>query len=277
MNGQQQIGDCDKLIDAFITIGNKMAGTNILPSEEYLYNVEGLGKKILNHTITSRVLLEGYQLKNYEPQIDFCSIAVLTRASLETYLALHHIFIAPQNEDEKIFKLKSWYLGGLDRVKFKPAFKGILQKWEKENQHAETLRAEIVSTQYYQQLSPKSQERVLKGEWKLEGWSQLARAANFNEKYFRKIYSYLCRYAHSNRQSIIQIQQMPGLDKQREMALAFIGMAMVVLAKYAFDYIEIMPELKKKTDFSSNEYKIILQYKNIAELLNDDTLRNSKA
>jgi|CXWL01.1.fsa_nt_gi hypothetical protein len=272
MTEQKQIVDFDKLIESFITIGNKMTGEQILSNDQYLYNAEGLGKKILHHTITTRILLDGYQYKIYERHIDFASIAVLARAALETYLTLHHVFISPKNEDEKKFKLHSWYLGGLDRIKFKPAFEENQEKWNKESQLAEELKLKISATQYYQSLAPNNQERVLKGEWKLDGWNQLAAAANFNKNYFRKIYSFLCRYAHSNRQSVIQIQQEGGLEKQGQMAIAFIGITMVVLAKYAFDYIEIMPNLKEKIDLSSEEYKNILLYKVIAESLNDELL-----
>jgi hypothetical protein len=110
-------------------------------------------------------------------------------------------------------------------------------------------------------------KKVLKGDWKYGGWDSLAVSAGLDEKYFRQIYSWLCAYAHSSRWSVVQIQQMSGLDKQREMGSAFISILMITLGKYGFDYIEIMPRLKEKVDISSKEYQKILEYKTIAELL----------
>jgi hypothetical protein len=270
MDNISQMEDFDSLIKAFINIGNRIEHEKITKSNESLYNAEGLGKKILHHIITSRFLINGYQLNGFYPQVDFASIAVLTRAALETYLTLNYLFVTPKDSDEKEFKLQVWYLGGLDRIKFERAFADNMKKWEEECQQAERLRSKIEATNFYKKLHLINQEKVLKGDWKFGGWSQLATAAGFDEKYFRQIYSWLCAYAHSNRWSIIQIQQMSSLNEQQEMGAAFISILMITLGKYGHDYIEIMPGLKDKVDRNSKEYQIISEYKTIAETLKCD-------
>jgi hypothetical protein len=105
---------------------------------------------------------------------------------------------------------------------------------------------------------------------KLGGWFELAKRAGFNEGYFRKQYMFLSSYSHSNRLSVIQIQQVKTLAEQTEMANAFVGIAMVLLAKYSYDYVQIIPPLKNKVDLASDKYRIIRIYKNIGELLSND-------
>lgn len=267
MEQNEHIEDFDKLIHAFIRIGNGMTGVVISKEGESLYNAEGLGKKILHHVVTSRVLLNGYQLEPYYPQIDFASIAILTRAALETYLTLNYLFIAPMNEDEKEFRLQAWYLGGLDRIKFEPAFVDSKEKYEHEIKLAAKIKQKIEATNFYKRLKPDSQKRILRGEWRYLGWPQIAQASGLDEKYFRQIYSWLCAYAHSNRWSIIQIQQSQKLNDQRKMAESFILILMIILGKYGYDYVNIMPHLKNKVDINSEDFKILLEYKIIAESL----------
>jgi hypothetical protein len=136
MDNISQAEDFDQLIRSFINIGNRMEHEEMTKSNESFYNAEGLGKKILHHIITSRFLINGYQLNEFYPQVDFASIAVFTRAALETYLTFNYLFVAPKNVDEKEFKLQAWYLGGLDRIKFEPAFVDNIRKFKDEFQQA---------------------------------------------------------------------------------------------------------------------------------------------
>jgi len=270
MRNEDHVIDFDTLIDIFIEIGSHLQGEKIDPEFTYLYNAEGLGKKILNHALTVRTLFNGYTYKSFEPQIDFSSMAILTRAALETYLTLNYLFVAPKDRDELEFKLNSWYLGGLDRIKYKPAFADNLQKWQEEMLQAEELKKKIQASCFFAGLKPNRQKDVLSGDWKLGGWFELAKSAGFNEGYFRKQYMFLSSYSHSNRLSVIQIQQTKKFSEQTEMANAFIGILMVLLAKHSYDYVHIIPPLKNKVDLTSEKYQIIRIYKNIGERLSNE-------
>jgi hypothetical protein len=212
----------------------------------------------------------GYQFEDHEPTIDFASISILARSVLETYLTLHYLFVSPVDEDERQFKLHAWYLGGLDRIKYKPAFSDNLKKYEEEMTRAMELREAIKQTGYFQRLNEQGKKGVLKGNWRIGAWVDLAKKAGFDEGYFRKQYLFLSAYVHSNNLSVFQIQQIKDLDVKRQMAESFFIVPMLVLGKYAYDYVELMPGLKVKIDFNSQKYKVLLQYKNIAENLRND-------
>lgn len=267
MNDTQQIKEFDALLNSFIDIGNQLGGVKILPGQEVLYDAEGLGKKILNHITTARFLFEGYKFKNFQPVIDFSSIIVLTRAAFENYLTFHYLFVAPNNEEEKRFRFLAWVIGGLDRTKYKPAFEEDIKKWEEEVQMIEEMRKKIEDNAFFKGLHVNNQKQVLNGKWRLPGWFELATDAGFNETFFRQQYMFLCAYAHSNRQSVLQIQQLRTLNDQREMVQGSIGILTVILAKYTYDYVQIMPTLKEKVNLNAPEYMLIRDYKQIGELL----------
>jgi hypothetical protein len=121
--------------------------------------------------------------------------------------------------------------------------------------------------QFFKNLSDKRKKNVLKGEWLLCEWHKLATNAGFSESFFRKQYMYLCSFAHSNRLSVIQIQQSKTEGEQRQNALSFIGVITVVLAKFTYDYVKIMLSVNEKINLDTEEYKLILQFKEIAGLL----------
>jgi hypothetical protein len=263
------IQDFDSLIDAFVDIGSQLAGVQIDPSTQFLYNAEGLGKKLINHIVTTRILWEGYKLGTYEGTVDFGSMAILARAALETYLTFNYLFVSPADDDEKLFKLNAWYLGGLDRIKYKPAYEENQAKYQEEVNYAALLKDTIRKTRYFVDLKDSIKRQVLKGIWKIGGWPDLAKEAGFDENYFRKQYMFLSTYGHSNHLSVIQTQQIIDIEDKRQMADAFISVPMVVLGKFAYDYVQIIPTLKGQIDFNFGKYRILYRYKEIGEMLNN--------
>ncbi len=262
--------DFDLLIKTSMEIGNKLAGQKIPEGINYIHYAEGLGQKTINHILTARYLMDGYHLglgnNLYEGKIDFSSIAILTRAALETYLTFNHIFIAPENEDEKRFRYTLWDIGGyLDRQDFEPTNDEFIALKESERLAIERLRKELKEKNIFKELSPKNQKQALNGQWKLDKyWGDLAVGACFKKEFFRQQYKFLCGYAHSSRLSIIQIQQNKTIEGQREMAKASMGVLMVVLAKYIYDYIHLLPQLEEVKN-NIEKYPIIKVWKAIGE------------
>lgn len=265
MDDTEIIKDFDELLHYFISIGNKLERGRIPEGKELLYNAEGLGQKIVHHTITIRVLYNGYQLNGFVPTVDFASIGVLTRSVFETYLVFHYLFVEEVNADEKEFRVQSWYLGGLDRIKYKPAFEGNLPQLEKENQEAEELKVKIKATAKFQNLDERSQKKILKGKWQYKQWHEMATSAGFSENFFRQLYMYMSSYAHANRLSVIQIQQMKTIEEQKDVAAGFVGIILTVISKYIYDYVQIMPGLSEKVNLDSPEYGLVKMYKAIGE------------
>lgn len=52
------------------------------------------------------------------------------------------------------------------------------------------------------------------------------------------------------------------------MSLGCVGTLMVVIAKHVYDYIELLPELKKLVNINSPEFQLIYLWKQIGKNLN---------
>lgn len=105
----------------------------------------------------------------------------------------------------------------------------------------------------------------MNGKWQSKQWNQMATSAGFSLSFFRQNYMFLSSYAHSNRLSVIQIQQIKKKEEQQKIACAFIGIILPVIAKYAYDYLQVMPDLNTKIDLSLPEFSVIRTYKYIGE------------
>src|SRR5580692_9167713 len=107
-----------QLLATTITIGNKLTGKPIqkLSESEYVKLSEGLGKKIVYHSLSAKKLFEGYQLIMNDftspLNVDFSSIFILTRAALEAYLTFHYIYISPGDRSEHEFRALCWDYAG---------------------------------------------------------------------------------------------------------------------------------------------------------------------
>lgn len=264
--------DLDVLLNAAIEIGNRLVGQKKPVHQESVYYAEGLGQKIISHTISVRHLYHGQQLlvggNLYPVQIDFASIAILVRASLETYLTLNHVFISAKTPEEAKFRFLCWHLAGfLDRAGFEPKSQAQIDLKASERQSITAITTEIQASPYFGLLSKKQQADVLRGSWRIDSsWGKLAVNAGFDVGFFKQQYGFLCGYAHSSRLSVIQIQQSRDLAQQQEMADASVGVAMVVLAKFMFDYIQLIPALKAiQNELSA--FAMISAWKTIGENL----------
>lgn len=265
--------DFDELIVAFIHTGNKLHDiSNVLQTKNLSY-AEGLGKKILHHTLSVKYLTGGYALtakgNNYEPQVDFSSVCILARAALETYLTFNHIYVQPKDVEEHQLRFAAWdYAGYMQRQKFTTRTPETAARQQQELGLSQTLWAEIEQNSTFKILGPKQQRELQKGNWRINhSWSTLAVNAGFNKSFFDDQYKFLCGHAHASRLSIIQIQQVADISGQKEMAMASASMLMTVLAKYLYDYIRLIPELDARVDKRSRDYYLIDVWRRVGEKL----------
>lgn len=115
--------------------------------------------------MTARYLLNGYQLgienNLFEPKVDFGSIIILTRAALETYLALNYIFIAENNHSLQDFRYLCWDLAGyLERANMPAKVDHHKQLKEDEAKQIELIRNKLLINGIFQSLGPKVQKRL---------------------------------------------------------------------------------------------------------------------
>lgn len=262
--------DFQILINAALDIGNSLDGKSISKGNPNIYFAEGIGQKIISHAISAHYLSHGYQVANdkhlYAEQIDFSSISVLVRAAFESYLTFNYVFISAKNEDELAFRFRCWNLGGfLDRADFIPTEEKHIKLKEYEKSQIDLIKSELYHSKTFENLKSQDKKAALNGRWRLSNsWSDLAVSAGFNKKFFDDQYSFLCSHSHSSRLSIIQIQQTKDLINQNKMTNASIGILMVIIAKYLYDYIHLIPELNHFKN-EKEKYHIIAVWKAIGE------------
>lgn len=262
--------DFEILLRGAIEIGNSMHGKPNTASLKNLIYAEGLGQKLVHHCLAANHLYGGFQLvtdkHSFQPQVDFASIAILTRAALETYLTLNYLFVSSHDEDDFNFRFLAWDLAGyLERQEHIAKSAEHETKQQQEKIAIEVVKSKIQETSTFLNLNSKQKKRLLNGQWRLDySWGDLAVEAGFNKSFFNQQYKFLCAYAHSSRLSIIQIQQTKDLNEQREMATASISVLMVVIAKFMYDYINLIPEVKTFAE-DSEYYPVIMMWKTIGE------------
>ena len=262
--------DLHILIGAAIEIGGYLQGIKYKEEGKQLIYAEGLGKKIIHHAVTANYLFRSYQLqiedRVYEPQVDFASIAILVRAAWETYLMMNHIFISTKNADELELRFLCWHLGGyLERADAVPKNEENIKLQEAERKAIVDITRDIQELPIFNKLTKKEKTAALKGDCKLgKYWVELATNAGFKEDFFRLHYKFLCAYAHSSRLSVIQIQQTKDIVGQIQMAKSSLSILMPVLAKFMFEYIDLIPDLTVIAKENKN-YQTIVLYKLVAE------------
>lgn len=262
--------DFELLIKAAIEIGNSLDGRKTSIDKPHIYYVEGLGQKILSHILSANYLSKGYKLTmadlSFEPQIDFSSITILARAALESYLTFNYIFASTKDDDELSFRFNCWHLGGfIDRSEFVPKTEKHTKLKEYEAEQVIKIQNLLREIPLFNRLNSGDKAAALKGKWKLsKSWSKLAVNARFGQKFFEDQYSFLCSHAHASRLSTMQVQQTKELTDQAKMAKSTIGILMIILAKFMFDYIHLIPELNHFVN-DRERYPIILTWKTIGE------------
>jgi hypothetical protein len=264
------VEDFDQLIKLTIETGNKLQLQPILAGDSYVY-IEGLGQKIIQHVLSAKFIMDGYQLNIgdsvYEKTTDFGTVMVITRAVLEAYLTFHFLFVEPIDEHKRRFRFLCWHISGfLDRADHEPEFDEHIQLKMEEEKLLAGYRTELISNLYFLGITPEAQKKALNGEWKIfDSWTKLAVNAGFQETFFKQQYRILCSYSHSGRFSIMQIYQCKTSELQNHMVKASRSVLILILAKFIYDYIELWPILHETRN--EKDYNIITFWKNIAETI----------
>lgn len=246
-----------QLLGLYFRVVDSKRGDKLSDDEKWLYDAGTLSVKLFNHLGTILYLSNGTKLPSIEKLqyhfVDHSSISVLTRAAFESYLCFYFIFIDKQCDlSEKKFRHLIWKLGGLnDRQKFKVVSKENLSKLESEKALIDELLSELETTQAFLALSPKLQNKVKQGEWRIDkSWSDLAKIAGFDKGIFRNAYSYLCSYAHTGGLSGLQIGQAINPKDQKGLSVLSIQFGLIIMSHFLFSYTNLFPETK--TVFTKN-------------------------
>lgn len=188
---------------------------------ERLLDAWGLGVKYWFHAATVQHLADGTNAT--EPAgkfFDFASVTVIARATLETFLVFHHLFVDPlgsvTNED---FRHGGWVLADLlARQQFPASSSHQRELLGRERQRIEALKLSLTANPVFQSLSSRQQRALLnrgKWRWKREPtgrftearWRDLALAAGLSHDYAVTFQSFGSSYVHAGSLSAAQIRE----------------------------------------------------------------------
>lgn len=264
--------DLDLLINFYSEIHKAIEGKYIDGPKRIEYT-ESIARKTFLHICSAYSLSKGtnIQLKNKSEIkiVDSSSIAVLVRASIESYLTFNHIFISPTSESESKYRFDCWDLAGFIERKDAQATteRTILRKKEEAKLIEAKLRI-IRKSPHFLEISENQKKQIEKGKWKINfNWNQLAVNAGFEENYFKDFYSYLCSYAHTGRLSSLQTMQATEYKQQKDNAENFLIHSIIILSKYIYDYVNLIPQLKSAFENNIKGKNTVLKWKEIGEQL----------
>lgn len=84
---------------------------------------------------------------------------------------------------------------------------------------------------------------LLKGEWRLQSWTCIGMEYGISENYAKHFYHYLCGYAHSGGNSVMQVGQAQNIEIQKELMNMSFSIILISMAMYA----EVLLKLVKET------------------------------
>ncbi len=263
MNNKEQ--DLIKLLNIFMGVVEANKGTPA-QNDSRMIDAEGLAKKFFSHTISILYIYRGVNISDLPlPIISFPdppSVNVLVRAAFETFLVFYYIFIDSIDTDEINLRYQSWELSGLYQRQGFPATQDEnIEKLEEEKILIEKLEQKIKANSHFHSFSRKRREKyfdnIKKTNWRLKGWSEIARSAGLSELNSRIMYSYLCEHSHSGNISATQVSQSQEFAIRRELMEAALGHLVICLANMIKYYCQYFPKSLKFYQENFNEPNVV--------------------
>lgn len=237
------------LLDLTYDVAQALKGKK--PADPRLLDCEQLAIKLFMHSASIYWLSQGTRapvptaLPSGTDFCDFPSVAVLTRAVLETYLNLFEVFFEPITDDEREFRYQIWLLSGFAvREMHVPTDPSLAQRVARSQSDIQDIRSKLSATPRFQRSSEKTQRRLLKGKRPPRKWTVVAEAAGFGEKTIRMMYAYYSGYVHADGLSGAQIVSAPTQEEQLGFIDLHMQTTMMVLSKMIIDYSKKFPESK---------------------------------
>lgn len=250
--------DYAKLLELYARVVEATKGLPIPPDQGWRTYPGLLSVKLFMHLASIFYLTSGTKIPGLAGiDIDFIdhpSIKVITRAAVETYLALHYLFVSPDSPQEREFRYKIWELSGLwERQRFMVTAPQNKMKLAREKVQVDRLKTKIETHPLYQKLDKEERRKALRGEWKLKRqWVDLAKLAGFNETHFNLLYRYLCSSAHTDSLSAIQIEAASDKQVQYDLAVTCLKVGLLLMSELVFAFTKLFPETSATLDSHPN-------------------------
>jgi hypothetical protein len=216
-----------------------------------LKDAEHLATKFLVHGASTLYLSRGTHVHDFPSLrlgfIDSASIDVVARSAFETFLVFHHLFIAQAEEEERHCRYLSWKVAGLaEKQHFTAATQEHQDRQVASQRELHELHVKLNSNTFYQlQVRDEQKEKVMKGEWKLKSWREIAQGAGLTRVLCLDMYRYLCEYAHSGFISASEIEQALHKSEQPHLIEAAMITVSIATANLIHGYCELFPTAKQ--------------------------------
>ena len=232
--------DCPKLLDLLgrVLDANKGAATD---REWY---AEGLANKFFDHAFFALYLSQSPNTLDFPSRViklsGVASIDVLTRATFEAFLTFHYVFYTPKTVEDQNYRYWAYRLAGhMERQNMPEYTDRHKQKLLDDKKAIEDFRNKLNSNPIFERLPQKQRNKVLKGNWKLSSWGDIAKEAKLSGMLASDMYSHLCGYAHSSSLSVLQIKQAYKKHEEELLIEPSIIVVSIVAANMILEYCEL--------------------------------------
>lgn len=242
MDERQQ---CTVLLDLLVRVIDANKGT----ATDREWYAEGLVNKFFDHAFFALYLSQAPNTLDFPSGATrisgVASIDVLTRAAFEAFLTFHYVFYVPDTEEDKNYRFCAYVLAGLkDRQDF-PAVtdeqQAMLVKYkEKIAELSNILRSNAA----FRDLDTGDKKKVLKGNWRLKSWREIAEDANLSTILASDMYRHLCGFAHSSSTSVVQIKQAYEKHEENLLIEPSIIVINILAANVIREYCEVFVQPK---------------------------------
>jgi len=237
--------DCLKLLDLLGRVLEANKGT----ATDREWHAEGLANKFFDHAFFVLYLSEGSNTLDFPSRpikiSGLASIDVLTRATFEAFLTFHYVFYIPKTEEDGNYRYWAYILAGLkDRQNFPAVTDKQKKVFVNEKEAIEELSDKLRSNAKFQDLNDKQRKKVLKGDWRLKFWREIAEDADLSKILASDMYSHLCGFAHSSSLSVLQIKQAYKKHDEKSLIEPSIIVVNILAANMIREYCELFTQSK---------------------------------
>ena len=241
-----------KLLDllAQVNDANEDFSSSDISDGERLWYANIAANKFISYALTILHLLDNTNVQvlpsfPHPIKIIFgvsASIDVLTRATMEAFLVFHCVFFAPTKADEKKFRYWSYKAAGI--AEWQNLLESISeheQEKAEEKKELNELRERLKSNTVFQSLTNNQKKRILKGEWRLLSWREIAIDAGFSKMLASPIYRYLSGSAHSSSLSNLRMAQVLINKEPEKLVQNSINTMTILIANMIREYCALFP------------------------------------
>ncbi len=223
--------------------------------DDRVLDAEGLALKCFFHAASMFAMSRGTVVQEIGANFfDPASVNVLGRATVESFLVFHHLFVSPDSEAERDLRYQSWLLADLlERQEFPDPSPNGRRLLQEERSQIEDVQSKIRANPRFAELTCKQQRRLLEEkDWRRGmSWTKIARTAGLSDVNARIFYRYLCSYAHAGSLSVRQLREAKSAEAQRSLLPATMKAVMIALANLIGSYCLVFPRSHAALDGDS--------------------------